>query len=246
MISCYIISDTSTVEMISGFAKSLSLTIHGSASNLKDCINEIVLRRPDLVYLDISYLQGNDVEFSIIKQFCSVVILSDHIDGAYAAFECHAFDYILKPINYLRFINGVERFKKLRENFSEKLSGSQIMPDEFFFIKTDKKGLKEVMVRYIDLIFLEAMQNYIRLQLEGGRNYICHVTMKDMEHYLPARLFSRVHKSFIINDNKITSIEGYMVYLNETHKIQIGSTHHKAFFEKINRRKIYGQRRIPL
>jgi DNA-binding LytR/AlgR family response regulator len=103
-----------------------------------------------------------------------------------------------------------------------------------FFIKADSKGLKEVLIKCNQLLYIQAMQNYVVLHMEDNKSLSCHNSMKEMEDSLAGSCFSRIHKSYIINDEKITSVEGNMVMLSgdETNKLLIGNTYRRAFFEK--------------
>ena len=242
MLSCYIVSDASTVEVLSSYAKKTSLLLRGAGNSLDDCLTEILLCKPDILYIDICLLCHNQLDLTILKRNCSLVLLSTKPEEAFDAFEYCAFDYLLRPLDYFRFIKGIERFRTTCVYFLKRELASS--PDDFFFIKTDKNGMKEMRVRYADIIFVEAMENYMTLHMEGGGSYNSLITMKDLELYLPPTLFTRIHKSFIINDGKIASIDGYTVNLNGCKpQFQIGLTYRKAFFDKINERMIHGQRR---
>jgi two-component system LytT family response regulator len=242
MLSCYIVSDASTVEVLTGYAKRISLFLKGHGNSLANCFTEILLSKPDILYLDISSLYDHPDEFEVLKQTCSLFLLSDKAEDAFNAFEYHAFDYLLRPLDYFRFTKGIERFRTMRVFFFKKELNAT--SDDFFFIKADNHGMKELRIRYVDVIFVEAMQNYVVLNMEGGGVHTSLITMREMELHLPATLFSRIHKSCIVNDGKIASIEGYMVNLTDgKHQFQIGSTYRKIFFDKINERMVLGQRR---
>jgi DNA-binding LytR/AlgR family response regulator len=113
-----------------------------------------------------------------------------------------------------------------------------------FFIKADVKGLKLIAVKCNEVLFMEAYENYVLLHLSDGRKFVCHNTMKEMEESLPSAFFIRVHKSFIINYDKVSCIEGNIIVLgqNENHKIQIGKIYRKAFFERRSVRMIKKQK----
>lgn len=243
MVNCFIIAGPETINVLSAYVKSFSVELAGTAVTLKEGIAGVLLSKPDIVYIDMDCVKADPIEFNLLKQSSFFIILSDTIHSAYDAFKFRAFDYLLKPVGYLEFIEGVERFKSMSIHFSRKIPDRGLLSD-FFFIKIEDKGSKEIMIKYADLLFVEALQNYVILTLEGGSSYISYSTMKEMEINLPGHLFIRVHKSFIINYSKITSIEGNWVNLsNNTYKIQIGSTYKKMLFEKKDQRMISGHKR---
>lgn len=236
------ISDASTVKVLTDYAKRNFLLIAGCGNSLSECFTEIILCKPDILYLDISFLYEHPKEFNVLKQICSLFLLSDKVEEAYNAFEFNAFDYLLRPLDYFRFIKGLEQFRTMRTFFFKKELSST--PDDFFFIKADDNGMKELRIRYVDITFVVAMQNYVALNMEGGGVLTSLITMREMEVYLPSSMFSRIHKSYIVNEGKIASIEGYLVNLiNNPCQLQIGNTYRKSFFDKINKRMMLGQRR---
>jgi len=107
-----------------------------------------------------------------------------------------------------------------------------------FFIKAEVKGLKEVQVRCNEILYIEAGQNYVFIHMVNQRKHFCHNTMKEMEESLPIAHFIRVHKSFIINYNQVTSIEGKVIVLDGKQKVLIGITYRKAFFDRKNQKMI--------
>ena len=219
---------------------SLSIRLNGHSCVIKDCFHIIMLHKPDILYIDINCIKGHGSELELLKQLCTIIILSDLIEDAFQAFEYHAFDYLLKPVTYSRFVKGVEKYYGIKMRSSMKIMNKYELADDYFFVKVDLKGFKEIKINYVDLIYVEAMQNYVILHIEGEKTYLSYNSLKKMEEFLPQGIFSRIHKSFIINDSKIVSIEGNLVALNnDSQRILIGNTYRRAFFEKKNR-KMFG------
>lgn len=243
MVNCFIISGPETITVVSKYIKSFSLKLIGTASSLNEGIDRILIDKPDIIYIDMECLESPLIEFDFLRERSFFIILSDTTNHAYDAFKFQAFDYLLKPISYIEFIKGIERFKRMRVHFSKKIPEHELLGD-FFFIKVGENRSKEIRIKYADLLFIEAMQNYVMLNLEGGTSYMSYSTMKEMELHLPEYLFIRVHKSFIINYSKITSIEGSWINLNNyACKIQIGSTYKKMLSAKKEERMILGHKR---
>eukprot|EP01133_Synstelium_polycarpum_P013090 gene13090-15397_t len=236
MVTCFIIGSLHTVKELSVYIGNLSLNLKGFASSFEESFKVIQMSRPDIVYIDAESTGLGFPEWSLLNNISSLVMLSNNSTGAYLAFEQLAFDYLVRPFTYSRFAAGLNKYLNIVK---------RSFPDEsektVFLVKTGNKGLKETMIKYNELVFVEAMQNYVLLHLENGNYHVVYFTMKEMEANLPSTLFTRVHKSFIINNNKITSIEGNIIHINEGQKALIGNTYKRAFQEKINKLKIKGR-----
>lgn len=241
MLSCYIVSDASTVEVLSGYILKNSCVLKGYGTSMEKSSNEILICKPDLVYLDLRIIQHHQLEFNVLRQVCSIILLLDRIEDACNALDRGAIDFIVKPIEYKRFLKGIEGFRVTTRVILEHTSVPSL--SDFFFIKTATAGMKELRICYADIIFVEAMQNYVLFHTDGCV-YTSLTTLREIESHLPAMFFSRIHKSIIINDSKIESIEGNAVnIINNSRQFHIGHTYRNSFFEKINRWMVAGQRR---
>ncbi|RYE59592.1 MAG: response regulator transcription factor [Sphingobacteriales bacterium] len=243
MISCYILAESSTIHALSAYTKQLFLPLKGFSPSFAEGFNSILSNRPDIVFIDIGFVQQHSQEMAVLKSKTSFVILSDHIGEAYSAFELQAFDFMLKPLDYGRFIRCIEKYSALADRLPFASKNDHYIQDSFF-VKTDAKGLREMKIKYKDVVYVEAMQNYVTLHLENEKQYLIYSTMKEMEENLPSAIFSRIHKSFLINDNKVSYFEGNAVILNDNIKLKIviGNTYRKVFIEKKNKIMIRGHR----
>jgi DNA-binding LytR/AlgR family response regulator len=151
-----------------------------------------------------------------------VVIISSRTDYAVEAFEYSIADYLVKPITYARFLKAVER---VREPQDLAVSGSS----SDLFIKTDSKIVK---VSLKDLLYVEALADYVILHTNNAR-YIVHSTMKAIEKKLSEASFIRIHRSFIVNTEKIESIEDLSVVINKKF-IPIGASYKDGFLKRLN------------
>ena len=235
MISCYVIGELYTVESLCIYISDYPLTqLKGYSVQRPESFDAVYSIRPDIVFVDVALLGGNGNWLERIKQFSSIVLVSEDTQKAFEAFEHAAFDYLVRPVTFSRFAKSINKFDHLMQLAqSVHIPKKQHVVDSFF-IKADSKGLKEFLIKCDQLIYIQAMQNYVVLYMENDQRFSCHNSMKEMEDSLSASCFSRIHKSFIINDEKITAIEGNMVILNgdECNKLLIGNTYRKAFFEK--------------
>lgn len=247
MISCYIISEPKTVELLAHHIQKFPLTaLLGHSSIIAKDLSTILKLKPKIVFVDTSLLEKCKATLLRIAHLCTVIYVSNNQKKALEAFDVLGFDYILKNHSYERFEMSINKYVQfsLRTPEPDRKIPITII-DDFFFIKTDAKGSRQVKVRCNDVLYIEAEQNYVKLHLVNGKVYTSHNTMMEMEESLPQHQFGRVHKSFIINYDQINSIEGDDIYLSENDKpkIHVGNTYKKAFHEKKNlsliKRKTY-------
>ena len=125
---------------------------------------------------------------------------------AVEAYGLDVLDYLVKPIAFDRFLKACNKAKEMKELKTPSTIQTN-KADDYFFIKCDSQIDK---VFYNDLIYAEAMLNYVMLYT-ASKKMMVYVTIKALEEQLPSDIFIKVHKSFIVNINKIKSIEGNML-----------------------------------
>lgn len=249
MINCFVYGDINVVESLRCYINDcIFTTLVGYNICIPEHTEAIYALRRDIIFVDTSLLKGNDQWLEEIKQSSSIILISGCVDEAFAAFEHAAFDYLVKPVSFNRFIKSINKFThltKLTQSVYEPFKQEVV---DSFFIKADSKGFKEVLIKCDQLLYIQALQNYVVLHMENNLRFSCHNSMKEMEDNLSGSSFSRIHKSYIINEQKITSIEGNTVILNnsENHRLLIGNTYRKAFFEKKNQRMIKRRSSLPV
>lgn len=240
MISCYIIGDFLTRKVLKEFIENSNLLLlKGFAEDLAESSISIGSIRPDIIFVDAVLIERNKALLNLVGQTTALIVVSGNEESAYDAFEVAAFDYLVMPLTKDRFEASIHKFV----NFSLAYKKTDRIT-ESFFVRTDIKGQKELLVKCGEISYIEAFKNYVMLHMDDGRSIPCHHTMKEVEDSLPTNHFLRVHKSFMINYNKVTAIEGNHIFLNgsEKDKILIGSTYRKVFFGFKNQKVIKKQK----
>jgi DNA-binding LytR/AlgR family response regulator len=183
----------------------------------------------DLIFLDIQMPKITGMEF--LKSLANpplVIFTTAYPQYAVDGFELNAVDYILKPFSFERFWKAVVKARTVFE--SGKTSSLQpiIVEDEHFFIKTDNKLVK---INYSDILYVEALQNYIAVHTLN-KKYITYLTFKSVEENLPQNIFLKVHKSYLVSLSKIESIEGNEIIIG-LHHVPISRNMKEEVMEKI-------------
>jgi DNA-binding LytR/AlgR family response regulator len=159
-----------------------------------------------------------------------VIITTAYPNFALEGFELNVLDYLVKPITAERFLKAVNRAKETLEG---KEAGNQNSRQDFFFIRS-ANGYEKVF--YHDILFIEARQNYMTIHTEKGK-LITLITIKSLENQLPVNKFMRIHKSYIVSMEKISSLRGNELIIG-SHKIMVGKIYKDHLLRMINQRLI--------
>lgn len=203
------------------------LTLLAECEDAVSLNNQLHQQPVDLVFLDIEmpYISGIDLLQSLTHA-PKVIFTTAYEQYAIKGYELDVLDYLLKPISFDRFLKSAN---KARDYFNKKETSSTT--DEFF-IKSDGKYLK---LKWNEILLLEGMENYICIHT-STQKHLVHMTMKQVLEQLPDQ-FIQVHKSSIINMNKISGIDGNMIQLQEL-EVSISRTLKESVLEKILHNKL--------
>jgi DNA-binding LytR/AlgR family response regulator len=201
-MNCIIVDDDKlSCKILEGFvSKCSSLNLIGSYSESIEARNILTKRRDvDLIILDIEMPELDGFDFIGSLDFPpNIIIVSAAEEYALKAFDFNVVDYLLKPVAYGRFCKAID---KTIRYFSRKETPST--GDEEIFIK---KGSSLMKLKIKEIIYIEALENYITLNTNNDK-FTIHFTMKAIETQLPSGVFIRVHRSFIVNKSMIQTIK---------------------------------------
>ena len=202
----------SSVFTAGGFLK-----LAGTAVNPLKAISIIEEMDIDLIFLDINMPKMSGLEFLRSARNLPMVILTTaYAQYALDGFEMDVIDYLVKPFALERFLKATQKALKIKQ-LKEKEATSGLPDAGYFFVKCNGKIEK---VTYNELVYIEAMANYIVLHTIHDK-LIVYLTIKGIMEKLPAAEFLQVHKSYVVNVNRINTIEGNILHLGAT-KITMG------------------------
>lgn len=199
---------------------------------------------PDLVLMDIMLagnISGIDASARIKKDYdIPVVFLTAYADEKTIerAKITEPYGYVIKPFKEIDLRTSIEmalyKFKKEKEKLAGVDSiGLKTTPisSEYIYVKSNSKLVK---VQNSNILFVEALKDYVIIHTDKER-FTIHSTMKDIEKKLPDEMFMRIHRSFILNLNKINSIDSSIVNIeNSDKKIPIGGSYRESLFKRLN------------
>ncbi|QIP14185.1 response regulator transcription factor [Spirosoma aureum] len=180
----------------------------------------------DLILLDINMPKESGLAFfKSITQQTLVVFTTAYSEYALESYDVEAVDYLLKPYTFDRFSKAMQRAHARWRVLQQTDLQEETEPKQLFF-RADY-GLVKVTVS--EIIFIEGLDNYLKVHLLDSPPLVLRLTMKAMLDKLPATKFIRVHRSFIVAVDKVLSIRGRMILIGEE-EIPIGSSYEKDFF----------------
>jgi DNA-binding LytR/AlgR family response regulator len=205
-LKCVVIDDEPIArKVLQEFIEEIDyLELTGQAENPLKAMALLNENDIDIIFLDINMPKINGIDFlKSAKTGASIIMTTAYAQYAVEAYELEVLDYLVKPIAFERFLKACNKAREIRE--LKKLSlGLANKSANHFFIKCDNQIEK---VFYDDLLYAQAMLNYVMLYT-NSKKMMVYVTIKSLEEQLPSNIFIKVHKSFIVNVNKIRSIEG--------------------------------------
>lgn len=175
----------------------------------------------DLMFLDINMPDFNGLDFAKTLTIKPKIILTTaYSEYALEGFRIDALDYLLKPIPYPVFLKSVN---KAKEWFQVKTEHS---PDVELFVKSEGKTVK---IKVSEILYVESANEYIKINLDNKDVVTTLIRLKDFEEQLPTDDFMRIHRSFIVNLQKIKAIERFRVIMNSNFPIPVGENYREAF-----------------
>ncbi|MGZ3778637.1 MAG: LytR/AlgR family response regulator transcription factor [Mucilaginibacter sp.] len=230
MLNCVIIDDEPIArKLLQEYIEETDfLKLAGTAENPLKIAGLIQEHNVDLIFLDINMPKMTGLEFlRSAKNLPMVIMTTAYGQYALEGFELDVIDYLVKPFSLERFLKACHKaheFKLLKS----RTRSPEKAGDEYFFVKSNGKIERVV---FDELIYIEALTNYVTLHTTSGK-LITYLTIKGIMEKLPPEKFVQVHKSFIINTDKITTIDGNTIHLGN-HQVVIGQSFRTDVLEKV-------------
>lgn len=188
------------------------IEIVAECANGFEAVKAFAEHRPELIFLDVQMpkLTGFDV-LELIGEEVSVIFVTAYDQYAMRAFEVHAVDYLLKPIGRERFEAALARAK---ERLGKKMPAAQELaaaarpPQQFLERVVVKDGTRVTLIPIAKLDYVEAQDDYVALASQG-KKHLKQQTIASLEACLDPNCFVRIHRSYIVNLERVARIEPY-------------------------------------
>ncbi|MCA0153216.1 LytR/AlgR family response regulator transcription factor [Winogradskyella vincentii] len=201
------IADTSSLNLVATFTDSL------------EAIETINSKQIDLIFLDIHLPKISGMDFlKSLSNPPSIILTTAFQDYALESYEYNVVDYLLKPFSFQRFIKAISKVNNASVNKSA---------DELYI----KSGHEHIRIIPEEIIYIMADSDYTEIHF-NNKKIVSAEPLRHWENQLSNSMFYRIHKSFIINTNKIIKISGNEVFLQNDIIVPIGRTFKNEFIKK--------------
>ena len=237
-LSCAIIDDEPlAVSLLETYVnKTHFLTLKGTYNSAVLALPELNANPVDLLFLDIQMPELNGMEFSrMVSENTRIIFTTAFAEYALDSYKVNALDYLLKPISYADFLQSAKKALQWAEMFQNRQPNDKPEP-ESIFIKTERKL---VQIDLNQILYVEGFKDYVKIFIEGQAHPVLSLmSMKAMEELLPSNKFIRVHRSFIVQPEKIKQIERSRIVFGKEY-IHISDNYREKFYEFLSRRALF-------
>lgn len=219
ILNCALVDDEPlALDLLETYVrKTPFLSLVGKCSSAVAAMKELQEKSVDLLFLDIQMPELSGLEYSkMVNPETRIVFTTAFGQYALDGYRVNALDYLLKPISYKDFLEAANKalsWFEMKENAS---AGGNVVKveDDCIYVKSD---YKLVQIKLKDILYVEGLKDYVKIYIENEPKAILSLmSMKAMEERLPSSHFIRVHRSFIVQKNKIKIIErGRIVFGKE-------------------------------
>jgi two-component system LytT family response regulator len=222
MTKCLVLEDEPLAQRVLAtyIRQTPGLHLVGACSSVSEALRLLSRGGIDLLFLDLHLpggLQGHEL-MPLLKHPPALICTTAHPEYGAASYEWGAVDYLLKPIPYARFAQGIARYQQ------RQLAAAPPAVAHTYF-KVNGQLLK---VPHAELLYAQSVNDYLVLRTTTGA-HLTHMTIKYLEDLLPAPPFRRVHRSFLLNTDHLTALTkqearvgSYQIPLGEQYKYSLG------------------------
>ena len=201
------------------------LELQGSFRNAMEANSHLQRHTADLVFLDIKMPKISGIEWlKSLKNPPAVIFTTAYREFAVEGFELEAADYLVKPIPFNRFLKAANKARELLQ----KPANSGNDHEDWFFIREDQQFTR---IRKADILFVESLKDYVFIHTPEKR-HMALLSLKQVEESLTGGHFMRVHRSFLVALNKVESIEGNILQI-EDHRIPMSKATRDEVYKKL-------------
>ena len=236
-MNCVIIDDEpNAIDILKRYAEQTPfLSLRQTFRNPLKAIGYLQEEQIDLIFLDINMPKLSGIQFVRSLEIKPLVIFTTaYSEYAVESYDVNAVDYLVKPIEFDRFIRAVNKAKDLFQLKSKQQSVTtptlvpRIGDEDFVLLKS---GALTHKINVNDILFIEKEENYLSFQTTDKR-ILVRANMTEVFDYVPEVKFCRIHKSFVVGLRHIDTMETHQVTINK-YKIPIGGSYRDALAKRI-------------
>jgi DNA-binding LytR/AlgR family response regulator len=233
MIRCIIIEDQPPAQrVLKKYIEDIgNMELMATFADALEALNYLKTASVDLIFLDIHLPKISGMDFlKTLSRKPYVILTTAFSEYALESYEYDVLDYLLKPFSFERFVQAVSKVPSKEQQKSGMPGRVEHSSDpEMFFIKS---GYEHIKIDINEIRFIQSNADYTELFLTE-RKHLSQEPLRFWEEYLNPKKFIRIHKSYIINTEKITKIIGNQVYLTDKITLPIGRAYKENFMNNV-------------
>lgn len=223
ILHCAIVDDEPlALDLLESYIdKTTFLELDGKYSSAVQAMKELPDKHVDLLFLDIQMPELNGLEFSkMVNPHTRIVFTTAFEQYAIDGYRVNALDYLLKPISYVEFLQAANKAIQWFEKMPK------VEDIESIYVKSD---YKLVQVELKKVLYVEGLKDYVKIYTDDNlRPILSLMSMKSMEELLPVNRFMRVHRSFIVQKDKIRIVDRGRIVFDKTY-IPVSDSYKQIF-----------------
>jgi two-component system response regulator LytT len=234
MINTIVIDDEPlALQLVTGYVeKAPGLKLAGKFDNPLDAMDFMAGNSVDLIFVDIQMPDLSGIEFTkAIAKGPKVVFTTAYEKYALEGFKLDVVDYLLKPFSYEEFftaVQKVQRILRLEQSALQQIDANS----EFLFLKSEYKIRR---IKFNDILYIEGLKDYVKVYTcNDPKPLLSLASLKLLESKLPESKFMRVHRSFIVNLERIDTIERSRIVFGKAY-IPVSDQYKEKFQEFLNK-----------
>lgn len=238
-LRCVIVDDEFLArQLLDGYAQKVPfLEVVAQCENAFEAMTILQQQNIDLLFLDVNMPELSGISFiKTLKNKPEIIITTAYSEHALEGYQLDVIEYLLKPIYFERFLQAVTKARDhvaLKMKASESVKATPItgakLEGNSIFIKTSQQRITKVNLS--EITYIESLHEYVRIHLRR-ENFTIYHSLKGLLDILPTDQFVQIHRSFIINFNHITVIEGNIVKVGEV-ELSIGKNFREDFLKRV-------------
>jgi len=237
---CLIIDDEQPARnLIKSYVKNIDkLELIAECENAIDAANIITEQNIDLIFLDIQMPGLTGIEFiKTMKNPPAIILITAYENYAVEGFNLDVTDYLLKPVEFPRFLKAVTKAIdsiNSSKNINSADQSENNKENDFIFVKTNKELIK---VAVKEILYVESLREYVQI-VTNKQKLITYQSIYKFYEVLPQNIFFRCHRSFIVNVSVIDKVIGNLIFIGK-HRVPISRGQRESFLEFINSNKLF-------
>lgn len=243
-LSCALVDDEPlALSLLESYAAQTPfLEMRGAYANAIEAMEGLKANPVDLLFLDIQMPGLSGLDFSkMLPPDTRIVFTTAFSQYAVDGYRVNALDYLLKPVSYADFLSAARRAEewfRLKRGEGTAAAVAPAGDADSFFVKSD---YKLVRIRFSEILYIEGLKDYVKIYLENAqRPLLSLMSMHAVEEALPPARFYRIHRSFIVNMEKVSVVERGQIVFGDK-RLPVSDSYKERVTEYVTRRTLQGR-----